>query len=220
MKIFSVIFLFLIALFSLQAQQNISFSVSVSSDSILLGNQFEARFTLKNAKGENFQAPIFDEFDVISGPNTSSSATIINGAMTQSITYTYRLRPRDIGNYFIPPASVEIEGNIVETQPLEIMVVPNPDGILQSPNYAMPSRPFDYNNLFDSDQFLNFDFGFGNDFFENPDSLFNQYFQDMRKLLEGSPFLNGEEFQFPDFEQFFPRDTIIQEPKKRKTYRL
>jgi hypothetical protein len=130
------IFLFFTLFLSYQmgfAQENAQFSVKVSMDSILYGNYFQVVFTLKNAKGEGFQAPAFEDFHVKSGPNMSSSFSMINGEVTQSAAYTYYLEPKDVGNYYIQPASIAVGEMLLETDPLEILVVPNPEGLKQAP---------------------------------------------------------------------------------------
>ncbi len=122
--------LFLTAAF---AQKVPVFTVEVSSDSILVGNYFMVRFTLENASSKDFQPPAFDDFNIISGPNMSSSMTSINGEVSQKVSYTFYLEPKDIGNFYIQPASVNTGENTLETKPLLIMVVPNPDGLIQQP---------------------------------------------------------------------------------------
>ena len=96
------------------AQDNATFSVEMSSDSILMGNYFQVKFTLENAQSNNFIAPDFEGFRVISGPNMTSSYSMINGEVSQSMTYTYYLEPVDVGNYFIAPASIEVEDKFIE----------------------------------------------------------------------------------------------------------
>lgn len=122
----------------LMAQDGARFTVEVSTDSILFGNYFKVTFTLENARGNEFSAPDFSEFHVVSGPNQASSMSIVNGAMTQSISYSYYLEPKDIGNFYIQPASVAVEGQVMETLPIEVMVVPNPEGIKQNPDGRRP----------------------------------------------------------------------------------
>ena len=123
--------------------QDAKFEVQVSSDSILLGNYFEIRFKIENVKG-NFEPPPFEGFQILSGPNQSTSMQIINGDMTQSASYTYFLKPVEIGNYTIPPAYLIIdEETTKETDPIEIIVVPNPDGIVQKPAQRTPRSLFD-----------------------------------------------------------------------------
>lgn len=114
------------------AQEDAKFSVKVSMDSILYGNYFQVVFSLENAKGQDFQAPAFEDFYVKSGPNMSSSFSMINGEVSQSISYTFYLEPKDVGNYYIQPASIAVGESMLETEPIEIMVVPNPEGIIQS----------------------------------------------------------------------------------------
>lgn len=129
-------FLFFSLLLSYQiglSQETTRFTVKVSMDSILFGNYFQVVFSLENAKGEDFQAPAFEEFQVVSGPNFSSSFSMINGDVTQSVSYTFYLEPKEIGNYYIEPASIKVEEKILETDPIEILVVPNPEGIKQTP---------------------------------------------------------------------------------------
>ena len=141
----------LIMVFGASAQQDAKFSVSMSTDSILLGNYFQVKFTLENAQGSNFSAPSFEHFNIISGPNTSSNFSMINGEVNQSISYTYYLEPKDIGNYYIEPASIDLEDAILETQPKEVMVVPNPDGIRQE-----IENPFQQQFEFKMDDFFSF----------------------------------------------------------------
>jgi hypothetical protein len=119
--------------FAAHAQQTPKFTATVSSDSILLGNYFEVQFELKDGKGKNFQTPSFTAFDVVGGPNQSSSMRIINGEVTQSMSFTFYLEPKETGNFYIEPASIEVDGKVLETQPLQVIVVPNPDGVIQRP---------------------------------------------------------------------------------------
>lgn len=123
--------------------QDAKFSVTVSSDSILLGNYLQVSFLLENANGSDFSPPTFENFAVVSGPNTSSSMSIINGEVSQSISYTYYLEPSDIGSYYITPASISTEEKVLETEPVEIQVLPNPDGVIQRPQ-AKQRRRMDF----------------------------------------------------------------------------
>jgi hypothetical protein len=155
---------------ALAQDASVRFTVRVSPDSILMDNVFEVTFTLENAKGHHFEAPDFNEhFRVVSGPNSSTSMRIVNGEMSQTMTISYYLEPRDIGSYYILPASVEAAGKILETPPLEVLVVPNPTGIRQPLPQQHSSRQLDLNwgRSFDFD----FDFPFGDwsrDFFLQP----------------------------------------------------
>ncbi|MCB0589617.1 MAG: BatD family protein [Phaeodactylibacter sp.] len=132
-KAFSSIFAFALTFSLLSAQEDMAFKVEVSSDSILMGNYFKVSFSLESTGGDNFQPPLFEGFDIMSGPNYSSSISMINGEVSQRISYTYYLRPRDVGNYYIEPASIAVGEKILETTPVPVIVVPNPDGVIQEP---------------------------------------------------------------------------------------
>ena len=132
MKCVSIFFFFLISYLPLNAG-DVVFRVEVSTDTVLLGNYFELKFTVENARG-NFVHPDFYGFEIVGGPNHSSSFSMINGRVTQSATYTYYLQPLDEGIYFIDPASIDVNGKIMETPTLEIIVIPNPDSIIENPH--------------------------------------------------------------------------------------
>jgi len=156
------IFLTLFSLFisfTLLAQEGATFKVEVSTDSVLLGNYVEVTFTLENASMEDFQVPTFEGFRIVSGPNQSSSFSMMNGKVSQKASYSYYLEPKDIGNYYIPPATVSTGEQVLETMPVEILVAPNPDGIIQN---QQPKR-----ESFGSDFFGRNDF-FSRDFFGTP----------------------------------------------------
>lgn len=110
--------------------QDASIVVEVSMDTILLGNHFEVRFTVKNASGK-FERPSFEGFNILAGPNTSSSMSMINGEVKQESSYSFILEPRDIGRYYIEPAYFTVSEEVLETIPVTIEVLPNPDNIVQ-----------------------------------------------------------------------------------------
>ena len=136
-------FLFFTILYAAQAQEP-AFKVSINVDSVLMGNRFEVSFTLENAQGQTFRAPDFNNFQVVSGPNQSSSFSMVNGTVSQSLTYSYYLEPKEVGSYYIEEASIDIDGETLYTLPLEVWVLPNPDGIIQRPN--RPKSEFDFFN--------------------------------------------------------------------------
>lgn len=143
-KYFSVIAFFLLLTIAGFGQEDATFTVRLSSDSILFGNYFELSFFLKNVRGEHFEPPPFHNFDIAGGPNMASSKSIINGELSQSLSYSYYLKPKDTGNFYILPASITVDGKILETEAVEVVVVPNPDGIVQEiPQGDRELRDFD-----------------------------------------------------------------------------
>lgn len=119
--------IFIFASLALSSQEA-TFRVELSTDSILLGNYFEVRFTIENAAGD-FEAPEFDGFEVLVGPNTSSSFSMINGKVTQQASYSYMIRPMREGLLYMEPAYFKSGETVLETEPIQIEVYPNPGGI-------------------------------------------------------------------------------------------
>jgi len=111
--------------------QEASFTVSVQFDTLLLGNQLQVSFKLENGNSQNFTPPVFEDFILVAGPNMSSSMMMTNGTVSQSITYSYFLEAKEVGAFFIPPAKIETAEGDLFTEPLEVIVLPNPDGTIQ-----------------------------------------------------------------------------------------
>ena len=72
------------------------------------------QFELNGTQGNNFQPPSLKDFDVLAGPNVSSSnsVTVINGRTQtfSSTTYTYILAPKKNGALQVGSASVNVQG--------------------------------------------------------------------------------------------------------------
>ena len=92
------------------------------------GKQFRLSFTL-NERGENLQLPpgLSDNFQILMGPSTGQSTSIrsINGRTTTEInySYTYILRSKQEGTFELRPASIEVNGKVIESNSLTIRVV-------------------------------------------------------------------------------------------------
>lgn len=132
------------------AQKPVRFVAEASSDSVLLGHYFEVSFLLENANARNFSMPTLDpDLELLSGPNTSSSFSMVNGESTQKVRYSFIVRPAREGFFTIPPASVEADGKHIESEPMEIYVGPNPGGVPQ-PEVEKAPNPFrmDFGDFF------------------------------------------------------------------------
>ncbi len=150
--IISTLIFYLSIIVSINGQSD--FTATVSNDSILLGNHFQVTFNLENQSGNEFHPPNFSDYEIVSGPNQSMSSSFMNGEMTQSLSYSYYLKPKDIGTYYIEPADIATDKGILETAPIEINVYPNPDNIKQEiPNKRDTFDPF---KSFDNFDFFEF----------------------------------------------------------------
>ncbi len=117
-KLTTLVFLFFTTV--MYGQQG-SLSVKINKDTIAVDEVVTIEFMLDNLSG-NFRAPDFMGFQVVSGPNTSSSFRMINGEVSQKKSYSYALVPLQEGSLSISPASVENNGNVISTEEIEIFV--------------------------------------------------------------------------------------------------
>jgi len=118
--------IFFIVLFSVLtqvlAQENqISFIAEVSKNSLGINENLRVDFKM-NQDGDNFNAPNFDGFRVVGGPNQSVSNMWVNGERTFSKVYSYYLTPIKKGKLSIGQATIEINNKIYKTIPVKVTV--------------------------------------------------------------------------------------------------
>ncbi len=147
MKYLTIITIFLISTITVALSQDSEFTVEINPSEVLMHNYFEVKFTLKNAKGRQFSPPNFQDFKVIAGPNQSSSFSMVNGTVDQSQSYSFYLEPTLPGTFFIESATIEVDGNILESTPTEVVVLENPDGIKQE--IPQEKQHFEFDSFFD-----------------------------------------------------------------------
>lgn len=114
--------------------------------SVAVNQNFQLDITLENGNGSNLRPPAFNDFQVLGGPNTSTSMQWVNGNVTQSVTYSYVLKPKQEGTFKIGKASITVSGVNMESNELTIDVtkaVAQPQGQRRQPNPMDPfSDPF------------------------------------------------------------------------------
>ena len=119
----------------LWAQDDPILTVSAKKQ-VMVGERFQVVFSA-NADGRNFTAPSFEGFTVVGGPftSTSSSVQMINGSVTRTTTnsYTFALQAYKEGTFRVGPASLNVKGTKITSEPFDIKVVPD-DG-----SHAAPS---------------------------------------------------------------------------------
>lgn len=90
--------------------------------SVPVNHSFQLSYTLENANGGNLKLPPLNDFQLIGGPSTSTNMQWINGNVTQSVTYTYVLKPKKEGTFKIGKASIQVSGVTMESNELTIEV--------------------------------------------------------------------------------------------------
>ena len=94
---------------------------------VVVGRPFQVTYSV-NQRSRDLRAPEFTDFDVLSGPytSTSSSTSFVNGKRTSSFeqTYTYMLMAQKAGTFTIGPATVKVDGEQVQSNGVRIQVLP------------------------------------------------------------------------------------------------
>ncbi|MDN5288569.1 MAG: protein BatD [Mucilaginibacter sp.] len=106
---------------SLLFAADIRFTASVNKTEVGTTEQFEVTFSV-NGNGDHFTPPSFNGFLVVSGPNVSTSMSVINGNASASMAYSYELVAVKEGTYAIGPASIVVNGKQLHTNPIKIKV--------------------------------------------------------------------------------------------------
>ena len=103
------------------ASSQVTFEAKVSKKKLGINERLRVDFEM-NQDGDNFNPPDFANFMVVGGPNQAVSNSWINGKRSYSKTYSYFLAPKRQGTFTINQATIEIEGEIYKTTPVQITV--------------------------------------------------------------------------------------------------
>ena len=117
--------LFFICLGSTVAAQT-KFTATVSPNSAGKDEYITLSLTVTN--GNNVQKitpPSLNDFNVISGPNTTTEQNTINGETSQYISLSYVLLAKKLGTIKIPAATALIAGRTYKSNAISIVITKN-----------------------------------------------------------------------------------------------
>ena len=104
---------------------------------VVVGRPFQLIYSV-NQRSRDLRAPEFTDFDVLSGPytSTSSSTSFVNGKRTSSFeqTYTYMLMAQKEGTFTIGPATVKVDGENIQSNGVRIQVLPEDEETSPQPS--------------------------------------------------------------------------------------
>lgn len=107
--------------------EELTFTANAPS-AVVIGETFRLSYTINTHNVNGFRIGNISDFDVLSGPNQSTSmqSSTINGVRTSSktITFTCILRPKKEGTFTIPSATITAEGKQMTSKELTIKVLP------------------------------------------------------------------------------------------------
>ncbi len=117
-------YLLLLLLPALLPAQEVTFTAS-AKPVVGVGETFSLQYVL-TAQGTAFKGPVIRDFNVLSGPNSSTSSSIrsVNGRTTMSITntFTYFLQATREGTFEIPAATITADQKQLTSNTLTIRV--------------------------------------------------------------------------------------------------
>ncbi len=119
-KVFHVLFLIISIGTSLEAQY--LFKAESNANRILIGRTFEYSVVLEDIDSRTFRPPSFDGFEVVGGPSTSRSTSIINGVSTSEFKFIYTLKPKAVGDYIIPAATAMFDNKKIRSNLVKVIV--------------------------------------------------------------------------------------------------
>ena len=106
---------------------------SVSKNKLGLNQRVKIQFTINKQGADNFQAPNFKNFQIVSGPSQSISQSWVNGSASFSQSYNYIIKPLKKGEFLIPAASIKLNNKILTSKPVKVIVL-DPVDIPKDPN--------------------------------------------------------------------------------------
>ena len=104
-----------------QSVAQVSFQTKVSKNRLGINERLRVTFEM-NQNGDNFNPPSFEGFTVVGGPNQSVSNSWVNGVRSFSKSYTYFLTPTRKGKITIAQATIEIDGEVYKTTPVQVEI--------------------------------------------------------------------------------------------------
>ena len=106
---------------------------SVSKNKLGLNQRVKIQFTINKQGADNFQAPNFKNFQIVSGPSQSISQSWVNGNASFSQSYSYIVKPLKKGEFLIPAASIKLNNKILISKSVKVIVL-DPVEIPKDPN--------------------------------------------------------------------------------------
>ncbi len=119
-------FLLISILFAVPVIFGQSFTSSADKTTVGENERFHIYFSFEGG-GQNdlsdFRPPRFEGVKVLSGPNPSTNMQIINGQVSQSITYSYIVQAEKAGKYTVGSASVKYKNQKFTTRPFKLIIL-------------------------------------------------------------------------------------------------
>ncbi|MEL6191556.1 MAG: BatD family protein [Bacteroidota bacterium] len=127
----SLCLLLMAPLFMLNTASAQKFVAFVDRNKVPVNQPFQVSFQLENAQSRQIEFPDFEPLQVVAGPNSSSSMQIVNGQVSQTMSYSFYLRGAKEGKFTIGKATIKVGDKTLATEPISVEIVAgaaNPQG--------------------------------------------------------------------------------------------
>jgi BatD DUF11 like domain len=101
--------------------RGVDFTASLDRDTISLGETATLSLAFEGAQPKSVPTPNVPGLQFINA-GTSQNVSIINGAMSSTVTVAYQVRPERTGEFTVPAMTVDIGGQSFTSQPLKLTV--------------------------------------------------------------------------------------------------
>ncbi|SNR17393.1 BatD family protein [Tenacibaculum jejuense] len=121
MKLKFITFILVLASLSIFAQ-DAKLTATVSKNKLGVNQRLRVEFAINKQGADNFTPPSFKNFKIVGGPSQSVSQSWVNGKSTFSQSYTYIIQPLRKGEFNLPSASIQLNGQTLKSEPVKIIV--------------------------------------------------------------------------------------------------
>ncbi len=105
------------------AMAQLRFTAQASAKEMGKSDYIQIQFIIENAKEiGNVQTPDLSDFTIVEGPNQSTGMSITNGNMSQYKGIVFLLQPKKTGTLTIKPATATVDGQIMHSNSIQIIV--------------------------------------------------------------------------------------------------
>ena len=99
-----------------------SFTAALDRDTITLGEPVTLSLTFEGGQSKNVPTPQVPGLQIVQ-TGTSQNVSFINGAMSSTVTITFSVMARQVGEFAIPSLTADVNGQQLATEPLKLTVL-------------------------------------------------------------------------------------------------
>ncbi|MGB0429053.1 MAG: BatD family protein [Bacteroidia bacterium] len=103
--------------------QEYRFYVEANKKKVPLGKTVQLTYRFQGARPQNFEPPQLVDFDFASYISQRSETNIVNNRVSKSIAFVFSIKPKKVGTFTIPPATVTVNGKRLKSDEITIKVI-------------------------------------------------------------------------------------------------